>query len=293
MKKHLYLVLFACLTGLIMTACGSDGDDDFIPRKDSGSLKSGMLEVPALKGGSSILITHMATLNEKTGARDVNYRVEWDRNKRSQRWTCYKLYKTLLTGSYSRTADGYPNDPDLLPEDQIANDPYWGTGYDHGHICPNADRKASYESNYQTFYLTNMQPQYGEKRNNFNGGIWQYMETKVRSWATNKFDTLYVVKGGTIDNEENIIEYIGSGTSRIPVPRYFFMAVLGRYNNIFRATGYWIDQSSYSSQTPKDYAVNIAELEQRTGIDFFHNLPDDIEVEVENVSRSQMLNDWY
>ncbi len=71
------------------------------------------------------------------------------------------------------------------------------------------------------------------------------------------------------------------------------MAVLGRYNNIFRATAYWIDQSSYSSLTPKDYAINVAELEQRTGIDFFPNLPDDIEVEVENVSRSQMLNDWY
>ena len=69
MKKHLYYVLFACLTGLIMTACGSDGDDDFIPRKDGGSLKSGMLEVPALKGGSSILVTHVGTLNDRSGFR--------------------------------------------------------------------------------------------------------------------------------------------------------------------------------------------------------------------------------
>jgi len=308
MKKHLYYVLFACLTGLIMTACGSDGDDDFIPRKDSGSLKSGMLEVPALKGGSSILVTHVGTLNDRSGFRGVNYRVEWDTEKASQRWSCYKFYKTISAKNvyrYDADNDGslspncqYPNDPDLPAEFRFATgeDPYKSSGYDHGHICPSADRQAANEANYQTFYITNMQPQ----NNKFNAGIWSSMETQVRNW-TSKFDTLYVVKGGTIDKAEHIYEYVFRNSHQktrvnnkhIPVPRYFFMAVLGRYNNIFRATAYWIDQSSYSSQTPKDYAINVAELEQKTGIDFFPNLPDDIEVEVENVSRSQMLNDWY
>ncbi len=41
-------------------------------------------------------------------------------------------------------------------------DPYTGNGrYDHGHICPSADeRQVSAVSNKQTFYFTNMQPQY-------------------------------------------------------------------------------------------------------------------------------------
>ncbi|MDY6229959.1 MAG: endonuclease, partial [Prevotella sp.] len=37
------------------------------------------------------------------------------------------------------------------------------------------------------------------------------------------------------------------------------------------------------------YAISIKELEERTGIDFFCNLPDDIEVEVE---KEVNVKDW-
>lgn len=40
---------------------------------------------------------------------------------------------------------------------------------------------------------------------------------------------------------------------------------------------------------PKDYAISIDELEQKTGIDFFCNLPDDIENAVE---KSYTPADW-
>lgn len=39
----------------------------------------------------------------------------------------------------------------------------------------------------------------------------------------------------------------------------------------------------------KEYAVSIDKVEERTGIDFFHELPDDIENELEN---SVSTNDW-
>jgi endonuclease G len=52
-------------------------------------------------------------------------------------------------------------------------------------------------------------------------------------------------------------------------------------------------ESSYSSQLPlSNYAMSIQELEELTGYDFFCNLPDDIEREVENMEETKMLNDW-
>ena len=42
-----------------------------------------------------------------------------------------------------------------------------------------ADRQRSTKYNYQTFYLTNMQPQY----NKFNAGLWEKMEQIVPTWA--------------------------------------------------------------------------------------------------------------
>jgi endonuclease G len=38
--------------------------------------------------------------------------------------------------------------------------------------------------------------------------------------------------------------------------------------------------------------ITIDELERRTGIDFFCNLPDDIEKQVESTSRTIILEDW-
>jgi len=300
MKKHLYLFL-AVFAVLSFTACGNDDSNGDSP--NSGGITTGNIEMPAPKGGSSIIITHTANLNGSLVG--TNYSVEWDTEKRSQRWSCYKMYNAITGSTVSRyyTTDKtlnlsgqYPNDPDLNSAYHFTIDPYWSSGYDHGHICPSADRQRSTDANKQTFYMTNMQPQDKE----FNAGIWATMELTVRNW-TNKYDTLYVCKGGTIDSEGNIIEYICNkshqktrvNVDHIPVPRYFFMAVLGRYKDTFRATGFWINQEAYYSNSVKSYAITIGDLQKLTGIDFFHNLPDNIESQVENISKAEMLSQWY
>jgi endonuclease G len=131
-----------------------------------------------------------------------------------------------------------------------------------------------------------MQPQY----NKFNAGLWAKMEEDVRSWA-NQSDTLYVCKGGTIDKSSNILEYIFQSSHQstkvndkhIPVPKYFFMAVLSRKGSQWQAMGYWVEQvnADRSNDNRKNYAISIDQLESLTGIDFFCNLPDDIETKVE------------
>lgn len=307
MKKHLYLFTTLLIAATLFTACSKD-DDSVAPQPtpSTGSLASPNLDMPAPKGGSSIIVTHTAKLNKNLAVVGVNYSVEWDTEKHSQRWSCYKMYSTvnskLVTRYYSddkslNPSGQYPNDTDLPAAYRFTSDPYWGTGYDHGHICPSNDRVSSDPINYQTFFMTNMQPQYGSSRGNFNGGVWANLENQVNQWKV-KFDTLYVCKGGTIDNEANIIEYLGSGQNKIPVPKYFFMAVLGRNGDKFQATGFWINQQEYVKSSASDknsrkkYAVTIKEIQDYTGIDFFHNLPDDIENAVENVSKTQMYQEW-
>ncbi len=307
MRKLFHLMIMGVAIGTL-TACSSDNSEGDTPAKTA--VLSGKLEFPALRGGNSIVITHQGSLNENTGLSGVNYSVEWDTDKRSQRWSCYKMYSEVNYKKpglyrYSAPNDGslsptcqYPNDPDLPAEHRFntGEDPFKYSGYDHGHICPSADRLSTGQANYQTFFITNMQPQ----GNDFNAGIWAAMEKEVRNWAE-KYDTLYVCKGGTIDNEDNIIEYVYQtshqstrvNNKHIPVPRYYYMALLGRYRGTFMALGFWINQEAYYSNTPKSYCVTIAELQKLTGIDFFCNLPDDIENEVENVTRSQMVSNWY
>lgn len=279
-----------------LAACSSDDDGDGV---QGGGTNANMnvvdgdeavtrLEFPRLKGGRSVVIVYRTNTRSYDDDR-VNYAVEWDCDKKSQRWSCYQLHQGY-TGSYSRVVDGYMNDTENLAEgDYYDTDYIYGSGYEHGHICPNADRKYSYDANYQTFYMTNMQPQYHK----FNGytnsgpdrgeGLWVRMENQVRSWTPrNSTDTLYVCKGGTIDNEDQIIERIDG---KLIVPRYFFMAILLKNEMGYRAVGFWAEQKSneWRDDGPlSDYAVSIDELERLTGIDFFCNLPDDIEDSVED-----------
>ena len=283
----------------LVTACSDDDDNDQqternVNRNDYSQIPSlQRLEFPKVKGGNSIVVIH--TTNDQYG---INYSIEWDCQKKSQRWSCYQMHSGNSGGKNSRVVDGYLFDEDLPNHNvnYVTNeygetfDPFWSSGYSHGHICPNADRKYSREGNRQTFFLTNMQPQ----KNSFNAGLWMKMEEKVRVWApTSGKDTLYVVKGGTIDSPDHIIEYISnrqkSSTSRqgfIPVPKYFFMALLRKSSMGYKALAFWAEHldEDHSNDPLGDYVINIRELERRTGIDFFCNLPDKIEEDVETTT---------
>ncbi len=116
-------------------------------------------------------------------------------------------------------------------------------GYDRGHLCASADRLYSREVNEQTFYYTNMSPQ----RNKFNTGIWLTLEGQVQSWGRSctASDTLYVVKGGTIDKEDQIRGYISNDLSK-PVPKYYYMALLFKKGDSFKAIAFLDGALRYS-----------------------------------------------
>jgi len=301
MKQLIRLILLLLPATTVFVSCGDEDRDSGIPaernlNRNDASKEPALqrLEFPKVKGGGSIVIVH--TTNDSYG---INFSTEWDTQKKSQRWSCYQLHAGNRGGSNSRVVDGYLFDEDMPNHDANyvcdewgnAYDPFWSSGYDHGHICPNADRKYSRAANRQTFFLTNMQPQ----RNAFNAGLWLSMENKVTKswWPTATGDTLYIVKGGTIDSAENIIEYISnsqrSATARhgfIPVPRYFFMALLRKQKTGYKALAFWAEHlnENHKNDPLSNYVINIRELERRTGIDFFCNLPDNTEEEVETMS---------
>ena len=134
--------------------------------------------------------------------------------------------------------------------------------------------------------MTNMYPQ----MRNFNAGIWEDMEKLVRNFltydmstqASHAKDTLYVCKGGTIDSSDKILNHTKNGYI---VPKYFFCAVLLKNAKGYQAIGFWFRHNAYgSSETVKGHVVNVKRLEELTGLDFFCNLPDDIERSVENAS---------
>lgn len=305
--KQNKIYLFALLAVLSMAACGSSDDGDGNGSNEINTNKNEVttdkavtrLEFPKLKGGNSIIRVYRDGNSKQYDPDNVNYSVEWDCDKKSQRWSCYIITtknRAKNTDRYKSESNQYPNDPALTSAQRWEKDYIYGSGFDHGHICNSQDRLYSANANYQTFYLTNMQPQYSV----FNGshpdhkyeGLWIKMENYLNGFKLNDTDTMYVCKGGTIDKEENILMRI---QNKLIVPKYFFVAVLVKKTikgqAYYKSIGMWFPHTNvyHGDDKLSDYTMSIKDLEAKTGIDFFCNLPDDIERDVES---KKVLSDW-
>lgn len=235
----------------------------------------------------------------------ITFSLEWDNSKIANRWTCYQMHAGNTMAAVKRK-DDFKHDNEAIVSSELED--YKGTDFDRGHLCPSADRLCSTEQNKQTFLLTNMQPQYHAH----NGGLWGRLEDEVRNFATdptytNLFcDTLYVVKAATITDKVTIngedvdgiypdikCGKVGTAVNQLLVPKYFYMALL-HYNKEtdgYHALAFWTEHKNETQPLVLgDYAISIKELQERTGIDFFCNLPDDIE---EKVEESLDLNFWH
>ncbi len=241
------------------------------------------------EGSSQIIV-------KQTADYGITYSLEWDNSRIANRWTCYTLHAGNSMSSVSRH-DDFKSDPEVAVSAKVSD--YTGSGLSRGHLCPSADRLCSEEQNEQTFFLTNMQPQF----QSHNSGLWNRLETEVRNFATDDSytglhcDTLYIVKAATISDQVTVDGEVVDGVyknadgsydlcnGRLLVPRYFYMALL-HYNketDTYQALAFWTDHVSNTQKVKHlgDYAISIDELEKRTGIDFFCNLPDEVENAVE------------
>lgn len=253
------------------------------------------LEIPRLKGGASnLFICHTIPTY------GVNYCMEYDCDRLASRWTAYQWYggfssneaswnrnkwsKGETYNGYGGTGDPFQPDPLIPREFRTELEDHRDNRYDRGHMLGSADRLNSKEANGQTFYLSNMHPQTAP----FNqGGIWMTLEEKLRKqYDQSAFrDTLYIIKGGTIA-EGQFTTVKGFSGRKLIVPNYFYMALLCKNKSTsqggYKAIAFWMEHKANNDTYALPYAISIDELEKKTGIDFFCNLPDDIEELVES-----------
>jgi endonuclease G len=113
----------------------------------------------------------------------------YNRDKGIPNWVAWRVSKSDL-GSLDREDAFRPDD--RLPKGwtRITPTDYTGSGFDRGHVCPNADRYASREAADSTFVMTNMTPQTGD----LNRGPWQKLEAYIRS-LVNRGSDVYIYAG--------------------------------------------------------------------------------------------------
>lgn len=258
-------------------------------------------EIPHLNN-QNVYADHYVTMD---GVQILNYALEWDNTKRHANWVAFTFDTTTSADNVKRT-NAWSADPKLPTEMQVQESDHKNDGFDRGHLCASEDRVYLKEANKQTFYYSNISPQLKD----FNGGFWRKLETRVQTWgrstADGVYDKVYVTKGGTlnkllknfkgttVDGGTPTTDANGFTIHGLACPEYYFMAVLSQKDDVFHAIAFLVPHKEGMTENPssdelKEYVVSVDKLEEETGIDFFCNLPDVLENEVEAACN---LNDW-
>lgn len=149
---------------------------------------------------------------------------------------------------------------------------YKNSGYDRGHMCPSAENKSSASLMKECFVLANICPQ----SHDLNNGAWKTLETTEREWAI-RDGIIYIVAGPVYKNNSDT----RIGDTGVRVPAAFFKVLIAPNLQNPRGIGF-IYPNMRAAGNMANYSMTIDEVEKVTGLDFFHNLPDDLENEIES-----------
>ena len=244
------------------------------------------MELPQVKNPDNYYI-HTAILRFD---RVRNYSFFYNPDCHVSDWVAYPLYdqftksRTTRYDKVVKTNEAWRKDPFVETTNVSSGGSYkWSTyasgiTLSRGHQIPSADRLGGAMVNMQTFYTSNVTPQ----ESKFNGGIWDNLENAVRDWSSssNSTDTLYVVTGCVADAScEKVSDHDGTMTS---IPKAYYKALLRLSKGSYMGAGFYFDHvihdgavEKVSSGDFKDYAMSLKELEEKTGLTFFANLPAD------------------
>ncbi|MGM0409087.1 MAG: DNA/RNA non-specific endonuclease [Bacteroidota bacterium] len=194
------------------------------------------------------------------------YLIAYNEDTEQANWVYYKLTKEMTYGDAERT--NFRMDPLVSTKSATVSD-YTNSGYDRGHLCPAADMKFSKDAMYESFYMSNVSPQVP----GFNRGIWKKLESQVRNWVQDK-DSLYVVTGPIFNDTDLRI-----GDNKVKVPAYFYKVLYEPAHNKMIA---FILPNQASTQPLENFASTVDSLEMITNINFFSQLHDKLENQIES-----------
>ena len=197
-----------------------------------------------------------------------NYSLSYSESHEQAEWVAYELKASHLSSTNHKRP--YFEIDKAVKTGAAHWRNYKQSGYDRGHLCPAGDRRFTKEAHDETFLTSNISPQ----EHQFNSGVWNRLEQKVRYWAR-KNDGVFVVTGGVLKNNLKTI-----GSENVAVPNQFYKVILDRTNGKTKVLAFLVDHKDSDLPLYK-FVVSVDKVESLTGIDFFPQLDDDIENQLE------------
>ncbi|MEO8252737.1 MAG: DNA/RNA non-specific endonuclease [Flavobacterium sp.] len=217
---------------------------------------------------NSDLNFYLPTSSTSQIVKHAYYTLSYNEKAEQAEWVAYQLNKKyIIHNTFKRPY--FIEDPKVNTKSADWKN-YKKSGYDKGHLCPAADMKFDKKAFDDTFYTSNISPQ----KHEFNAGIWNRIEQKIRFWAV-KNDGLIIITGGVLKGISKTI-----GTEKVVVPNYFYKIALSLSKGNYKVIAFLVPNEK-SSKSIFDYVVAVDKIESITGIDFFPKLEDTLENSLE------------
>lgn len=204
------------------------------------------------------------------------YTLSYSEEHEQAEWVYYTLNSNQLNSAVERKDNFRPDFKVKTSSAQLYD--YKGSGYDRGHLAPAADMKYNSSSMSESFFMSNMSPQ----SPSFNRGIWRKIEKQFRDWSY-KYGELVIITGPILKGEN----YGSIGYNKVTIPKWYYKVAIDP-SNYDRSVAILIENKG-SSASIKSFVVTIDYLEEFSGLDFFHSLPNEVE---ESFESSTHINLW-
>ena len=216
----------------------------------------------------------------------------YNRDRGIPNWVGWE-YDASWAGSASRLDNFIPDPLVPAPWYHVNTNDYSGTGFSRGHMCPSEDRTKTQPDNDSLFFMTNMIPQ----TQAVNGGPWEVLEGYCRTLGSSG-NKLFIYSGPYFEGGTGLNGYMTTiAGGKVTVPQKCWKVILvlpagsvGLPSEVTASTRCIAvimnnDEGPFGSW--QSYRVSVDSVEAMTGLDFFSNVPVDVQAAIESVVDNQ------
>ena len=211
--------------------------------------------------------TQPVTVLENTG-----FIVGYSDARRNPLWVSYRVFKIASVTTHKRPGRFQVDD---RTQARVKHDDYTHSGYDRGHMAPNYAIVTRYgrQAQLKTFLMSNISPQ----KPSLNRYIWKDLEMLVAKRYASSLEEVWVICGPIFDDD---IEKLASG---VEVPDAYYKIIVDEKDGKVRVLAFIMSQGVGTGERNNlaKFLTSVDEIERQTGLDFLHELSDDVEDAVE------------
>jgi endonuclease G len=203
--------------------------------------------------------------------RNRGYAVGYSEARRNPLWAAYRLTRLPEHPPPGPRPSRFLTDPRTAA--RVGHDDYTKSGYDRGHMAPNyaIATRFGQEAQVETFLMSNICPQ----THALNAGLWACLEEIVADCWANEYQEVWVLVG----------PIFGPAPGRLPagveIPDAFFMIVAAVIDGGPKVMAFVMTQEIPSGRPLSAFLTSVRSVEQATGLDFFSDLEDALEEQLE------------